>query len=67
VNQTAYIAIEPGSVVIDRRTARALYRLIDNVSLVRLIRDDRLTPENVRDLMDYWAALDKAVQAGAME
>jgi hypothetical protein len=38
--------------------AWAVFQLIDNVSLVRMIRDETLTPSDVRSLMDLWKILD---------
>lgn len=61
---TAPPLITQTTITIDHATAVALYRLVDNVSLVRMIRDKELTPENVRRCMDFWKALDDAHRAG---
>jgi hypothetical protein len=44
---------------IDPKTAGAIYRLIDNVSLIRMIRDGQLRPRDVRCLLDLWKACER--------
>jgi len=45
-------------VTLQPETARAVFRLIDNVSLVRMIRENSLSPTDVRALMDLWSSLE---------
>lgn len=44
--------------MLDDDTARAVFKLIDSVSLVRLIRDESLQPKDVERLMDLWKVLE---------
>ena len=67
MNEAAPIVLTPSTITIDHPTAVALYRLVDNVSLVRMIRDNELTPDNVRRCMDFWKALDDAHRAGVIK
>jgi hypothetical protein len=46
--------------------AWAVFQLIDNVSLVRMIRDETLTPSDVRSLMDVWKTLENLSREGQL-
>jgi hypothetical protein len=61
---TAKICVEPNSIRVDHRTAGAIYRLIDNIALMPFLRDGKLTPDEMRRVMDFWNACDKLRDAG---